>query len=93
MYVRTSSCVTELCSRGILCQMLAEHNILWEGERKKSEYQKMNRITVAYDALKVAFGHTVALTTLTLLYAYPGPSVVPLHWCFASLPKHANKIR
>ena len=44
--------------------MLAEHNILWEGERKKNEYLKMNRITVAYDALEVAFGHTVALTTL-----------------------------
>ena len=56
--------MTELCSKGILCQMLAEHNILWEGERKKNEYQKMNRITVAYDALEVAFGHTVVLTTL-----------------------------
>ena len=84
MYVRTSSCVTELCSKGILCQMLAEHNILWEGERKKNEYQKMNRITVAYDAFKVVFGHTVALTTLTYcvpvqglqLFLFTGVSLV-----------------
>ena len=83
--------MTELCSKGILCQMLAEHNILWDGERKKNEYQKMNRVTVAYDALEVAFGHTVALTTLTYCVPVQGPQL--FLFTGVSLVCPSNKIR